>query len=706
MAIAGIPLDAAVGKSENGQIKLEKWESEKILAHLQGSYADSRKFYEPVRLRWYLTERFLEGFQTTVPSGANSDFAVVDFTRQRTGSNNVDEEDFIDNVLVRAYMMMVMRMTRHNLALDVQPNSLNEADKNACHVGRIALYDLLDRCDEPKLKLKTARNLIVYGKSFLKVTFNPNAGKWRRRPRKKIVGMDAEGNLIEKLEFYDAQEGQVQIDAISPRYLTFPSQALTLSQADWVQESNIRTVDHVYREYGVTVEPEKMMPDQMEFQTPFGLNQMGREFQTENSGQMGNVVLLKERYYRPCPNFSQGAIVTWCGTTILRCSTLLDYYDDIPFFDSDMIFIDGSIWSDTPFYHALPHQEELNRLESDIMRHTKIMCKPKILIKKGTKIGAQDFTDETGEFIEYVGDVKPDYLKPPELPQAVYENMNRVLTRLQEILGVHDMSRPQRSLSGNAIAYFQELDESILAPVIQSVEGMWEKGMSFALKLMADFYDTPRMVRMSGQNRYQIEEEFRGAFLNQNFTARCSLSQGLPSNLLARQQFVFQAVDKKMMTPQVGAEALDIGDAREALREINMEREIVEKCVRKLEHGDLVPARPWDNHPIYIEVMTRHMREKWEDYSENVRNIFLTVLAAHQQAMAAMMSPGNAMAGPLAGMITPSMPPQAMAGGPMPGSISGPGLPRPGGPPSDQQINQSGSRMPVIPPSAGAGGNI
>ncbi len=719
MAIQGIGIDKVVGQTVGGKIEMQKWEKEKILAHLKSSDAEARKYFEPIRLRWYLTERFLEGFQTSSPTGANADLTVVDFTRARQGTGNVDDDDFIDNVLVRAYMMMLMRLTRQEVAVDVQPNSLSEEDKNACRIGRIALTDLLDRNQVDRLKLKIARNLIVYGKAFLKVTFNPHAGKWAKRVRfvkddlgQKIqTGFEQDGiTPTYQMEEYDCQEGEVVIDAVSPRNILVSPQALSMRTADWVQENNIRTIDYVYREYGVTVEAEKLQPDQMEFQMPFGVSNAGKDFNSQNT-YMGNVVLVKERQIRPCPNFPQGAIFTWCGDTLLRSSTLLDFYDDITYEDADMIFVDGSFWADTPFYHALPHQEELNRLESEVMRHTKLMCKPKILIKKGTKVGAEDFTDETGEFLEYTGDTPPSYLEAPELPQAVYENMNRVLTRLQEILGVHDMTRPQRSLSGNAIAYFQELDESILAPVTKSTEGMWERSLSSALKKMADFYDSPRMVRMSGQNYYQIEEEFRGVMLNGNFSCTCSLSQGLPSNLLARQQFVFQAVDKQMMKPNTGAVALDIGDARDALREINMEREIVEKSVRKMEKGILVPARPWDNHPVFIEVMTRHMREKWDDYDEQTRHNFLTVLQAHQMAMQAMLSPGTALAGPMAGMLTPEalaiFQQQMMAGGGGGGRgpVSGPKQPAPkGGAPTDQQANQDKTRSTIVPPSAGSDG--
>ena len=695
-----------IGKAQDGIIGMSAKEQSDLLSWCKNSYDQSRRFYSLLRHRWYLTERYLEGFQLNggIINGLSKDVAQDYFT-SNSGSNNVDEEYFVDNVLLPRYMRIISRLTRFNPGISVTPNTNSDSDKEGARIGKVLLYDTLERNDFAYLKMKIAESVFTYGKAFMKVTFDSNRGKRIKRPAGTELQIDpVTGETSEVQKFVDGFEGEIKWEVINPRNITVSPRARERKTLDWLQESNVLSVDDVFRRYGVRVEPQKVALDSEEYAAPSGLN-YGQENREENLSKDAKVCLLHERWIRRCPDFPRGGIIVYSDNAIIRASELEDFYDDIPFFDAWCVYKSTSFWADTPLYHALPHQDEVNRLETHIMRHTKLIATPKFLIHATTKIGKEDMTDETGEFVEWQGEKKPEWLMAPELPQAVYENLNRTLMRIDDIVSVHDIVKARSGMSGNTVAFMQELDESNYSPVTDSIGMMLSNAAAMSLKIAADWYDIPRVIRMSGRDGTTIEQDFQGSMLNGNFTAHCEMMQGLPVNKLARQQVIFQSVDKKILTPEKAGRYLEFGEYEEALAKQNEEYEIANRACRLMETGITVPVHAWDNHAVFIEVMQSWMRRKYDNWVKDlgqnglkIQQLFSQALDMHQKAVAISMQPANNTAGPIPGLLNADGQGIGLpGGGPPPGSVSGMKPPMPKEPIRGKSMEQPTAR--VSPPS-------
>lgn len=690
-----------MNQDANGYLTLTNDEKKALINELESGYKKSRNYYKKMRRRWYKVERYLEGSQpgrNGFDQLSNKD-AAVHFS---DGSNNVDEEFITDNMMLRIYLLSVARLTKYQANIDLTPNSDSLDSKQACRKGRVALYDLLEKNNFILLKQKFARSMLTMGKPIMKVTFDPTKGREMAEPI-----MDAFGNI----KFREGFEGEVRIDSISPRNIQIPAWATEWETMDWLQETNVRTTDYVARKYNVNVNAEAISMDDEIWN--YGMDAPGIDNKENVLSADAKVTLVKERYYRPSKKYPRGAIFTWASGELIRSSTLLEFYPDIPYFDATQIYIEGTPWSDTVMYHMIDHQDELNRLESDVMRHTKLMSKPKVLKHDGTTVSDEAFTNETAEFIDWGGTIPPSYLEPPSLPQDVYLGIERALSRMMVLSAAQDVQRPSHGRSGNAIAYEQEMDETTLTPWLESMEQMWCRGLQFALKLMAEYYSTPRLAKMTNSNKTTIEEDFKGEDLQGNFDVQISLMNGFPANKLAKQQFIFQAVDKMIIPPEDAAKYLEFGEADEVLREATAEIEIAQKGIKIMKAGTMVKVHDWDNHEVWAAQMMRVMREEFDDWDPAIQQIFTEVLDLHRQALALAENPANQVTGRPASVIDPTKrgfsPIQGaiVNGAKMPGTASGQQAPPPrGGAPSAAQAGQEGAKATETRPSAGQPQNV
>jgi hypothetical protein len=283
--------------------------------------------------------------------------------------------------------------------------------------------------------------------------------------------------------------------------------------------------------------------------------------------------------------------------------------------------------------------------------------------------------------------------------------LDRIKASVDDIMSVHDIVKSRSGVSGNTIAYMQEIDESNFGPTVTHMGNMWSEVMEASLKLMGDYYDTPRMVRMSGRDATVIEESFRGSMLNENYSAHCTLLDGLPVNKIARQQTIYQAVDKQILTPEQAGRYLEFGEFEEAIQKLNEDREIAIRAARVMEGGTNVPVHEWDNHAIFVEVLQEIMRKRFDNWptdlgpllGSKVQQIFSMSLDLHQKVMAMSAQAGN-LGAPIPGLIN-SQPGGGVAtpGAGDPGALSGSQPPMPGGADGGKSAAQPPKRM--MPPA-------
>lgn len=641
----------------NGFIQMTAQEQKDLVTKLEGEFQRSEKHARSVRRRWYLIDRYLEGVQWAATDAGITGYLSTAFLNNfNVDLTNPDEKFIVDNIMLRIHMTNVSRLTRYEPQIEVSPNDASDKYKIAARKGRIALYDLNDKCEFDKVKLAAADDLTRYGKTFTWVVYDPSEGEVV--PRAKT---DGQGNLV--LDPATGEpvmemrpQGAVVIEAGTPKEHSFPPDATDMRTADWVGRARIKSVEWAERKYGVKVDPEVVTWEETSSDGSYR-----SDFDSDKSRNEQNRVLVKERWYRPCEAYPQGAILTWASGVLLQSKVLTKWYPDIPCFDATNVFVNGSIWGDTPMFHLIIHQNEVNKSESNVARHAELTTRPKLLVHRGTNISEKAFTNDTGEMIEWSGEhnLKPEWLHAPELPNLVYEHINRHVDRMMSIGYAHDISRSKNPGSGTSIAYLQEIDETTMQPMVQSMTSMYQRAWQMALKLMARHYKTARLAKMFDNNSWQIEEEFKGEDLFGNFDVRVNMLAGLPANKLARQQFVMQMFQAQLIDQPTAQKYLELGDAEAALREAAIEVEVAAQNIKMIEQGQVVPVHDWDNHMVLIQEYEKNLRQRWRGYPPEVLQVFELQLQMHKEFLALQVHPANATDGGLPGML-----PAAAGGGP------------------------------------------
>lgn len=684
--------------NKNGIYELTEGQKTALLASLNNEYGRNRSYQREARRKWTKLEAYVAGRQLYDASRRRA--VGHEVAGARSASGDVDEEMIIINDIRRIHQSNMQRLTSYSIQANVIPNSKKPEDKQAARVGRIALMDMFRVVGEEKLKKRIARILGVYGTVFLKTYFD-----------------NTKGNQIAKLKFdemgepyFDQEdtemEGQVVVEALSPRNILLPQYCQDIDRADWIEEIRVESVDFVYRRYGVKVNPESIAFDQWD--GPEQADTINREVEIERSN-IENSVVLKSRYVRPCPRFQRGAILVYTDKHLLWSSDLLTYYDDIPFTSAEMIYDDRAAWGESLLWDLIPLQDGINETASAMTRHVKMYGDLKLMIPASAGIDPEKLTNATAEHILYNGTEKPEALRFPELSQTHFSVFNMLRTMEMSLGAAHDITRANRAMSGNAIANLEEIDNTVLRPAMKSIEEALQKICVMALKIMAEYYTTPRVVKMSGMQGWQIEESFKGELLNNNFHASINLMSAMPTNKFARMEYINNLVKNGLIDREEARLYLEIGNVDDLLEEIQKDNEIADTVIKDITDypnnykEDLVlgedgmPQRVeicksyphmFDNHALLVKKLLMYMRENYDHEPEPVKKALSDRLEFSQQFLAAQMTPG---APHPAGMIPgapPPMPDEGTPEGPPAGADSFQN-------PSQQPAN-AGFRQPMV----------
>jgi hypothetical protein len=648
-----------------GGIELSKREREMVLSKLNKHNDMGIRRLRSKLVKWTIIRNYLAGtHHGQMGTGNTFVTAAQRLIGNSTDTGNVDNEPYINPVLLRIHMSNMQRLGRFQPDIDVDPDDNSLENKKGARRCKIFLNDLMDRSKyKAKLRRKMDRNIATTGCTYLKVTMDPNAGQGLSKPKLdefgKRIGWDDD----------DEYEGQVVLDVLHPKNIILPAHAVDIADSDYIHENNVRTIEYVLRRYNKTVKPEMVSTRDVEWWR-LG-NESGRD---EKEGTRDdNLCIVKEAWYRRCIEFPLGLHVIWCGKEILKSTTLDDFYPDLPYFKAEFIYDDEDPDGDTPYWHMIPAQNALNQVEADVKRHSIMMCKPKWQQHAETVISDPDgITNETAQILRWTGPEAPGIITAPELPETVFTWRNMLVDEMMSMGAAHDIA-PKPGRSGTAIAYEQEQDDTTLAPTIWSMGVMHEDAFSFAAKLCSQYYVAPRQFSMKGKDNRLQSDTFCGDDLKGNFKVKVNMQSGLPANKIARQQLIVQLVNQQILTPQQAQQFFEFGQLDEATRRIVVSYDRAQRIIENMEQGGqyaAMKALPFDNFPVLVDQLKIAMQSDFTDWPPEIQQQFQAALLDVMQQM------------------QPPVPP------PMPGGLGGP----PGAPGPGKPGLQPPAKPPMVPP--------
>lgn len=387
---------------------------------------------------------------------------------------------------------------------------------------------------------------------------------------------------------------------------------------------------------------------------------------------------------------------------------ILDYYQGWPYEHMQYPFAHirhietGKFYGDSTIVDLIPLQREYNRTKGQVIESKNRMSKPQLTAEIGS-LDPNKVTSEPGQVIMYrPGFNPPQPLPLQSIPSYVNEELDRIRQDMNEISGQHEVSRgqvPPGVTAATAISYLQEQDESKLSYTYDSIEESVEKIAFQTLCYVKQYWNTPRKVKVTGEDGSFDVMAFEGSSLRDNTDIRVEAGSALPTSRAAKQAYIMDLMKLGFIPPEKGLEVLEIGginkiyeqvqtDVRQAQREnLKMSQvtpellqqhkmEAIQKVMQDPKaqqllqqgvlqvspDGDLltidamgnmvpmqgpliVPVNSWDNHRIHIERHNNHRKSQaFENLPESAKQVFDDHVNGHIQAV--MMGAQGAMGMP------------------------------------------------------------
>ncbi len=502
-----------------------------------------------------------------------------------------------------------------------------------------------------------ASHMILQNKTFIKVTWDPSAGRQVLRPRKGLMGTLKTWVLGKET----APEGEIKWSFPSGLNILFPKYTDCLANTSELEEFNITTVDYIWRRYGVVVPGEVIEPELSSMLGIGGGQDNGNSSEAGTPVTEGKLrhVLLKERWIRPCEQYQKGAIFTWAGDELLRASNLLDFYPDIPFVDATMITDDKDIMGTSILWDLIPLQKLMNRALSAADRWLKMISLLRLWVPSSTGIKEEDLNNITGMAVLIDGKDTPEWDKPPELNETIFRIIDTVRGLISSYGYANELAK-RGATSGNALGILQEMDDTIFKPGLLSLQSMYSRACRLTIQLAARYIDTPRMVLATSMQGWQITQ-FKGDMMNDDFHVEVNLMTGLPTNKAMRLEFLTGLFKNGILTRDEVKNNLEFGTDNEALEKLQKQNEIVEARVESIldfptnyvrvpdpENGELTwdykyPYNVYDNHPLMIERLQTTLQESGEHVEPYVKLALLDQWKAAKDMLEKQLAKQQAM---------------------------------------------------------------
>ncbi len=574
----------------------------------------------------------------------------------QSADNDIDQEYHIFNITRRLNGANIQRLSGYTIQPNVTPNSTDPDDKEGARLGRMVLADHYYKLGPAKVKREIATLVSKYGSVFQKVYFDPNQGRQIhplvQDPPHPITGEP--GRVYHDTERLEP-EGEVVKKYFSPANIVLPINTRNLADADELEEVHVESIGWIWREHKMKVEAESVTRNTLYGPEAADTNQRDVEYER---GVVRNSVVYKARYINPCPEFTRGAIIFYIRKHIFRCTDLLSFYDSI----QEIWQSASAIWKEeTPFgdswaWDQIPVQDGLNLATTAAVNYVQAYG---MLQQQGSataNIKMDKLNNSSLNIVTYQGEKGLEPIVQAPLPNTHTEVIQMMLSMTEDLGAAHDIRRPSGTPSGNAINSLRQIDDSMLRPCLESIGGMLVKGDETVLRLVAEHYTNPRLIKMTGKEGWEIKDDFVGSMLHGNFNSKIDLLTGLSDDPNVRMEQVLKLSEGPtpiIADPIEARLLLGMDNTDEMMEEMQKEAELAQRVVKGLANypdnynfdpmtGQAtckVVQHMWDNHKLIISKEITWMRENFDHAEPAVQEAFTKDLEWRQQVLAALSMP-------------------------------------------------------------------
>lgn len=553
-------------------LKRNKKSDEALVAWLEGEFKKAKDARAKDERQWFTNLAMYFGkqnIQIISTPGAVQSFKLITppapYYRARPVINRI-------RPLIRTE---VSKLTSQKPSAFVVPSSSEDRDLYAANAGEQIWDSLYHQKNLQKVLRRAVWWASVTGNGFIKAYWDEDT------PDVNTDGLN----------------GDICYETISPFHIFVPDLKLTdIEDQPMVIHAANHSREHIEMTYGIKIDGSKATADGFneQFTQAMGID--------SNAKNTNDSVVVIEAWIKPnhYSKFKNGGMITVAGSQLVSVVEGWPYeHKKYPFVHIQHIET-GKFYTESTIVDLIPLQKEYNRTRGQIIESKNKMAKPQLAAEMGS-LDVSKMTSEPGQVVLYRPGFNPPTPIPLQsLPSYVLEEQDRIKMDMDEISGQHEVSRgqaPTGVTAATAIAYLQEQDDTKLSSTYDSIEEAMEKLAHITLVYVKQFWDTPRMIKVTGADQSFDVLAFQGSDLRDNTDIRMEAGSALPTSRAAKQAFVMDLMKMGFIDPNKGLEVMEIGG-------INKIYEQVQVDVRQAQRENLRMAQ------ATVDILTEHERSE------------------------------------------------------------------------------------------------
>lgn len=518
---------------------------------------------------------------------------------------------------------IMSRVLSRPFAFEVEPTDSDDATVRGAQTSKSVVRDLAREHNWQQLREETAWNTWLGGTAVISLDWDP-------------AGKSAVGHLPDSGKPYG--NGDVTESALSILEVAWEPGIRDAERGYWWIRAQALPPSEVQMQYGLDYLPQA---DAQGTSTP-----LTQKLLSDNraSGPTPNLCLVLTVYVRPSRALKKGLVATVVG------NRFVDEPKPWPFpFDDRLNMVvlretkvSGRATGDTVFSAAVPVQTAFNASWSLIIEHLKLAGNARLLVPDASLDGIDDLTDLPGEIVPWnsAAGVPPGYLAPPQLPQYILEQPLQLAAQMDDILGIHDVSRgsaPKNIESGVGLGILVEQDATPMGQLTKEIAAGFERFGSMVLKLYEAKVKDTRKARIQIPGQVPETVQWSGKALMGQTSVVLP-----PDTVVPRSRAAQMAMAERLstlgafgppgaMNMQMFARVADLPDADDLLEGIDADDAKASRENHLLSIGQVCVPTDFDDHAKHIE---RHnwfrKTTRYEAMPDELRQIVDMHVQAHE----------------------------------------------------------------------------
>lgn len=399
----------------------------------------------------------------------------------------------------------------------------------------------------------------------------------------------------------------------------------------------------------------------------------------------GDLAMVLTYYERPSHANPKGRVVTVVGNDIVEETDWpFPFTDRLNLAIARVVQVPGRWAGHAVAWDAIGVQTLYNASWSSIIEHQKLAGNARLAYPTGSIDDPRSLTDTPGEGLEYnpMNGEKPSWMAPPQLPAWVLDSPDRLRQELDDILGVHEVSRgvaPRNIESGVGLSILDENDQTPIGAYARELASCWSDVARMALRLYEDKVSERRTARVYTPGMPPELVKWNGKSLQGQTQAIVPTDTFTPMTRAAKLQFAFQLHDRFREVPGFDVNAVarlaDLNQTIDLVEAVDPQTARAQRENYHLAQGTPVLVYEEDDDALHVKVHNDFiLSERFENLDAETQKLIRLHRQAHQVAMAEKAGEQEAAArvGPTFGQVPTGNPSpldqsQVLPGGPEPG---------------------------------------